>query len=84
MSQDFQKAQQQVKELKETPSNETLLELYSLYKQASEGDVSGKRPGMFDLKGRAKFDAWTSKKGTSKDEAENKYVSLVNDLLENQ
>ena len=57
-----------------------LLGLYGLYKQATEGDVSGSRPGVFDLKGRAKFDAWAGRKGTSKDDAMKKYVALVGKL----
>lgn len=57
--------------------NDTLLELYALYKQATAGDVSGARPGMMDLKGRAKFDAWTRRKGMSRDAAMQAYVDLV-------
>ena len=67
-------------ELPEALSNEQLLELYALYKQATEGDVSGSRPGLLDLKGRAKFDAWAKAKGTGKDEAMKKYVALVDAL----
>lgn len=81
LADDFASAQQRVKTLKTQPSNDTLLELYSLYKQASVGDVEGKRPGLLDLKGRAKFDAWAARKGTSKDAAMEKYVALVNRLL---
>ena len=73
----FEEAQQRVKALKAAPSTENLLELYALYKQATTGDVSGSRPGMMDFKGRAKFDAWTGKKGTSKNDAMTKYVALV-------
>ena len=51
------------------PSNELKLEFYALYKQATEGDVSGKRPGMMDFVGRAKYDAWEKVKGTSSEEA---------------
>jgi acyl-CoA-binding protein len=81
LPQRFEDAQQRVKTLKQTPSNDTLLELYALYKQATTGDVSGSRPGMFDLKGRAKFDAWAGKKGTSKDKAMEAYVALVDKLV---
>jgi acyl-CoA-binding protein len=81
LPQRFEDAQQRVKTLKQTPSNDTLLELYALYKQATTGDVSGSRPGMFDLKGRAKFDAWAGKKGTSKDKAMESYVALVDKLV---
>ena len=76
----FESAQKRVKELKEAPSNDDLLQLYAFYKQATAGDVSGSRPGMLDLKGRAKFDAWSKVKGTSKDEAMTKYVALVDRL----
>ena len=54
-----------------------LLDLYGLYKQATEGDVAGSRPGMLDLKGRAKFDAWSKRKGTSKDEAGQNWIRAV-------
>jgi diazepam-binding inhibitor (GABA receptor modulator, acyl-CoA-binding protein) len=76
----FEDAQVRVKKLSRTPSNDDLLELYALYKQATSGDVSGGRPGMLDLKGRAKYDAWAKKKGTSRDAAMEKYVALVDRL----
>lgn len=76
----FEDAQARVKKLSSTPSNDDLLELYALFKQATSGDVSGSRPGMLDLKGRAKFDAWTKKKGMSKDDAMQKYVAFVDKL----
>jgi len=77
----FTEAQARVKTLKTSPSTDQLLELYALYKQGSGGDVSGSRPGMLDLKGRAKYDAWTKKKGMSKDAAMTAYVTLVEQLL---
>lgn len=80
MSDRFTEAQERVKQLKTRPDNKTLLELYALFKQASAGDVSGKRPGMLDLKGRAKFDAWSGKKGLSKDDARDQYIALVKKL----
>jgi diazepam-binding inhibitor (GABA receptor modulator, acyl-CoA-binding protein) len=76
----FEDAQARVKKLSKTPSTDDLLELYALYKQATAGDVSGSRPGMLDMKGRAKFDAWTKKKGSSKDDAMALYVALVDRL----
>lgn len=79
--QEFKKAAEEVKTLKSKPSNETLLQLYSLYKQASDGDVTGSRPGILDLKGRAKFDAWTALKGTQKNVAQDRYIKLVQELL---
>lgn len=76
----FEDAQARVKNLSSSPSTEDLLELYALYKQATSGDATGSRPGMFDLKGRAKFDAWTKQKGATKDAAMTKYVALVDRL----
>lgn len=73
----FADAKARVEKLEARPSNDQLLELYGLYKQATEGDVAGSRPGMLDLKGRAKYDAWAKRKGTSKDEAMKGYVALV-------
>ena len=77
----FEDAQKRVKQLKESPSNDDLLQLYAFYKQATVGDVSGSRPGMMDFKGRAKFDAWATKKGTAKDKAMDSYVALVDRLV---
>jgi acyl-CoA-binding protein len=57
--------------------NDVLLELYALYKQATAGDVSGSRPGMLDLRGRAKYDAWAKKKGTTAETAMTAYIALV-------
>jgi acyl-CoA-binding protein len=74
---DFESAKDRVKQLKTAPSQSELLELYGLFKQAESGDVSGKRPGMLDLKGRAKYDAWAERKGTSRDSAMQAYVALV-------
>lgn len=81
LADDFRSAQERVKTLTTRPSNDTLLELYSLYKQATDGDVQGKRPGMLDLKGRAKFDAWAGRKGLGKDAAMQQYVALVDKLV---
>lgn len=68
------------KTLSERPDNATLLKLYACYKQATAGDVEGKRPGFTDMAGRAKYDAWTSVKGTSRDAAMNQYIALVDAL----
>ena len=76
----FQKAVEEVKQLSKRPSNEQLLEIYALFKQATTGEVSGKRPSMLDLRGRAKFDAWSQKKGLSQEEAKAQYISLVRHL----
>ncbi|WP_257455252.1 acyl-CoA-binding protein [Archangium lipolyticum] len=79
---DFRSAQERVKTLTTRPSNDSLLELYSLFKQATEGDVQGKRPGMLDIKGRAKYDAWAGRKGLGREAAMQQYVALVERLLQ--
>ena len=76
----FEQAVADSKTLSERPDNQTLLKLYALYKQATAGDVDGKRPGFSDMVGRAKWDAWNEIKGTTKDDAMKQYVSLVEDL----
>ena len=76
----FEKAVADSKNLPEKPDNMTLLKIYSLYKQATEGDVEGKRPGFTDMVGRAKYDAWAGLKGKSQDEAMQEYVDLVESL----
>lgn len=76
----FADAQQRVQGLASRPSNEDLLELYALFKQGTQGDVTGSRPGMMDFKGRAKFDAWSAKKGTSQEAAQQAYIALVDRL----
>ena len=68
------------KGLPEKPDNMTLLKIYSLYKQATEGDVEGKRPGFTEMVGRAKYHAWATLKGKSKDEAMQEYVDLIESL----
>lgn len=76
----FEAAQTRVNGLRNTPSQDDLLALYGLFKQAKVGDVEGKRPGMLDLKGRAKHDAWSSRRGMSREEAMSAYVALVDRL----
>lgn len=78
---EFEDAQQRIKTLAKTPPPNTLLELYALYKQATAGDVSGARPGMLDIKGRAKYDAWNARKGVSQTDAMDQYVALVDRLV---
>lgn len=78
---DFRSAQERVKTLKTRPSNDSLLELYSLFKQATEGDVQGKRPGLLDMVGRAKYDAWAGRKGLGREAAMQQYVALVERLM---
>jgi acyl-CoA-binding protein len=74
-------AQQDVNKLSKKPNNDNLLFLYAHYKQATAGDVSGKRPGMLEVIDRMKFDAWTKIKGMSKADAEAKYIARVEALL---
>jgi len=76
----FEAAQAAAKKLPAKPDNDTLLELYSYFKQATEGDVAGDRPGAFDFVARAKYDAWAARKGMSKDVAMKGYVKLVEHL----
>ena len=77
---EFEAAAARSKEFTKRPSNEELLLLYALYKQATEGDVSGDRPGGFDFKAIAKYDAWQELKGKSREAAIAEYVALVNKL----
>ena len=76
----FEAAVANSKTLSERPDNSTLLKLYALYKQATAGEVEGRRPGFTDMVGRAKYDAWAAIKGTAGDEAMNQYISLVESL----
>ena len=82
LDQRFEHSVSQSRELPQRPSNEELLKLYGLFKQATEGDVHGERPGGFDFKGAAKFDAWTELKGMSSEDAKNQYIELVEELQE--
>jgi acyl-CoA-binding protein len=76
LAQQFAAAQARIKPVTGL-GNDTMLDLYALYKQATAGDVSGDRPGMLDLRGRAKYDAWAKHKGMSKDAAMTAYIALV-------
>jgi diazepam-binding inhibitor (GABA receptor modulator, acyl-CoA-binding protein) len=80
LEEDFTEAQTRVRGLARAPDPSELLELYALYKQGTNGDVQGSRPGMLDFKGRAKYDAWAAKKGTARDAAQKAYVELVGKL----
>jgi diazepam-binding inhibitor (GABA receptor modulating acyl-CoA-binding protein) len=77
---DFVAAKARVQKLTKAPGNDELLELYALFKQATEGDVKGARPGMMDFKGRAKYDAWSARKGTSVEDAKQAYIATVGRL----
>jgi acyl-CoA-binding protein len=76
----FEQATKDIQSLADRPDNDTLLRLYALYKQGSEGDVSGDKPGFFDFVGTAKYEAWSKLKGTAPDDAKQKYVDLVKKL----
>lgn len=76
----FKQAADDAQNLDERPDNDTLLKLYALYKQGSEGDVSGEKPGFFDFVGVAKYEAWEKLQGMDADEAKQKYIDLVESL----
>ena len=76
----FAQAQQDVNGLAERPDNDTMLKLYALFKQATKGDATGDPPGGFDFVARAKFDAWSARKGTSGYDAMQQYIDLVESL----
>lgn len=76
----FSEAAAAAKQLPEKPDNDTLLKLYALYKQGSEGDVHGEPPGFMDFVGRAKYEAWKEHQGMDQDAAREAYVKLVSDL----
>lgn len=77
LKQQFNAASEAVKAVAERPDNDTMLRLYSLFKQATEGDVKGEKPGFFDFVGTAKYEAWSKLKGTSSDDAMKKYIATV-------
>ena len=76
----FEKAVAESKSLPARPDNQTLLKIYALFKQATDGDNTGKRPGFTDMVGRAKFDAWKGLEGTSNDQAMQNYIDLIESL----
>jgi len=80
LGREFSKAAEDAQQLLKKPDNETLLKLYSLYKQATVGDVRGKRPGFTDMVGRAKYEAWVKKRRMSQAEAMQAYIDLVESL----
>lgn len=77
---EFEAAVLRAKSLRHRPSDEHLLDLYALYKQATVGDVQGEEPGFFDFVGRAKFDAWAKRKGMAAEAAKQAYIALVEQL----
>jgi diazepam-binding inhibitor (GABA receptor modulating acyl-CoA-binding protein) len=80
LQQEFEAAVADSKNLPERPDNATLLQLYGLYKQATDGDIQGDRPGFTEMIARAKFDAWAELKGTGKDDAIKQYIAVIEDL----
>lgn len=76
----FAQAQEDVKQLPERPGNLTLLRLYALFKQATDGDVHGDKAGFADIVGKYKYDAWAALKGTPRDAAKQQYTELVESL----
>lgn len=76
----FVQAQEDAKQLPERPGNLTLLRLYALFEQATDGDVRGDKPGFTDIVGKYKYDAWAALKGTAQDAAKQQYVDLVESL----
>ncbi|HXF60869.1 MAG TPA: acyl-CoA-binding protein [Caldilineaceae bacterium] len=80
LKEQFAAAAAAAKGLKRRPDNDALLQLYALYKQATVGDVTGKRPGFTDLVGRAKYDAWAKLQGTPGETAMQRYIALVDKL----
>ena len=77
----FKQMAQAVQGLPKRPDNDTLLKMYALYKQATSGDVSGRRPGFTDFVGQAKYDAWSKLKGMAKDKAMQEYIGVAQKLL---
>ena len=76
----FEQAVTESKLLPEKPSNDILLKIYSLYKQATQGDISGEKPNGFDFVNLAKYNAWESLKGKNSEEAMQEYIDLINSL----
>ncbi len=84
LEEQFEAAKKHVMELSEKPSNEKMLELYALNKQATIGDINAEKPAMFDFVAAAKYNAWNAKKGMTKEEAMQKYIDLVGVLFRNK
>ncbi|XP_055389689.1 acyl-CoA-binding protein [Condylostylus longicornis] len=81
LQEQFEKAAEDAKNLKTKPSDDHLLELYSLYKQSITGDCNTEKPGFFDFAGKAKWEAWNARKGMSQDDAKKAYVEKVQSLI---
>jgi acyl-CoA-binding protein len=78
---EFEQAAENIQRLGQRPDNDTLLKLYALYKQGSEGDVHSNQPGFFDFVGTAKYEAWAQLRGLPEEEAMQRYIELVHQLL---
>ncbi|KAK5892371.1 hypothetical protein CesoFtcFv8_012756 [Champsocephalus esox] len=78
---EFEKLAEDVKKVKTRPTDQELLDLYGLYKQATVGEVNTERPGMLDFKGKAKWDAWNSRKEKSKEDAMSAYIALATEVI---
>lgn len=83
LKENFDNAVIESKQITKRPDNETLLQLYSLYKQATEGDINSEKPAMFDFVAQAKYNAWDNLKGTSANDAMQQYITLVEKLKAN-
>ena len=77
---EFKSATGRVTQLNKRPPNDIMLQLYALYKQGNEGDVTGERPGFADFEGRAKFDSWNKLQGKSLEDSKQEYIALVEQL----
>ena len=80
LQEQFEQAVTESKQLPEKPSNDVLLKIYSLYKQSTQGDVSGEKPNGFDFVNLAKYNAWESQKGKTSEESMQEYIDLINSL----
>ena len=80
LKEQFEKASEEAQQLSSRPDNDTMLLLYSLFKQGTKGDVDGKRPGMTSFVARHKYDAWAKLKGTPTEKAMQDYIDLVEKL----
>ncbi|XP_046906159.1 acyl-CoA-binding domain-containing protein 7 [Hypomesus transpacificus] len=78
---EFEKLAEQVKKVKTRPTDQELLNMYGLYKQIIVGDINIDKPGMLDMKGQAKWEAWNSRQGTSKEDARSAYVALAKEII---
>ena len=84
LNQAFEQSQQEVKQLPSRPSNDHLLSLYGLFKQATQGDVTGSAPSVFKMAEHAKYQAWKALAGTDSDDCKQRYIDLVQTLIRQQ